>query len=482
MQVARFHGFKPTIEIVMSVLVVLVTMFHAVAYALSSYTASSTAAKAWWMILGYQGVVAVILAVYAYVDYSRSGRYVEMSARSITEAIENCGKLLPVLLTLCCVGFVLHAYSKLALVNFHLSNCIGELRNAWITTPHDQIPAFRRFTSIVGHLLSSFAYMGLFFSVYRYSIGLRKAASFLFASVFFLLGVGYAFFIGSQNVVLAHFVVAALAIGLSAASTPVFWRGWTRKLVIFGWLAAAAVFFSVSVFNNRVHCGGGAPSVQAFQHYEENFFDEIPMRKKETVTEFNSKVRQACDACNAIFIYLNHGIYNFQHIVAQGDLRGDPVSFNFFKGVAKRLGFPMREKSSKQRVFGLGGVTLPGSAYHDFGFSGLIYIGIAQILMVVAAGYMLRSGSIHWEGVGFVLYIVAGFVTALSLMFVGLNVIAFPFVAWSAIATIAGIITWKKFHDKRVHMESIDMLRASRVDPHGSSSNVNPATGKILEK
>jgi hypothetical protein len=432
-----------------------VTVFHGFSYWLSSYTASATAVKAWWIILGYQGAVVAILTVSAYACYLRSNKNVEMSARSITGAVENCRKLLPVLLVFCCAGLVLHAYSKLALVNFHLSNCIGELRNAWITTPHDQIPIFRRVTSILGHLLSSLTYVGLFFSIYQYSIGMRKTASIIFACIFFLVGTGYAFFIGSQNVVLAHLVIIALAIGLGATSAPVFWQGWGRSLAVFICFAMLAGFFSASVFNNRVQCGGNVvATTETFQYYEENFSDELPMKKKERASGITSLVRQACNTCNAIFIYLNHGIYNFQYIVAQGDLRGDPVFFNFFRGIAKRLGFPIQENAKKLRVYGLGGATLPGSAYHDFGFGGLIYLGIAHVLMAIMASRLLRSGSIQWEGVGFVLFIIVGFVTALSLMFVGFNVIAFPFVAWSAMVVAAVLIAWVKIRNYQIRQSS----------------------------
>lgn len=434
----------------MFLVVVLVTALHGLSYLLSDYTASTTSVKAWWMILGYQGAVGAILAGSAYFSYIRSDKSVAMSARCIAGAVERCGKFLPLLLVLCCVGLMFHAYSKLALVNFHLSNCIGELRNAWISTPHDQIPIFRRVTSVIGHLLSSFAYAGLFFALYSYSIGIRKKASFVFASAFFLAGVVYAFFMGSQNVVLALWVLTMLAIGLGAISVPPFWRGWSGRLAVSLWLTLLAASFSMSVFDNRVRCGEEAVTAKTFQQYEEAFFDEIPMRKKEAATEITSKVRQVCDTCNAIFIYLNHGIYNLERILAQGNLRGDPVFFNFFRGMAKRFGFPLEEKVNKVRVYGLGGATLPGSAYHDFGFAGVVVVGTVHAFLAILAGGLLRSGSLLWEGAGLVLYVVVGYVTALSLMFVGFNVIAFPFVTWSVAVAMAGLIAWVKMRDIRI--------------------------------
>lgn len=450
MDVYRFRRFRPSVEIVIGAVVVLVTVFHGLSYLLSTYTASTSAAKAWWMILGYQAALVVVLTGSAYVNYLRAGKRMEMPARCLTNAMESCGKFLPSLVILSCVGLALHAYSKLALVNFHLPGCIGELRNVWITTPHEQIPFFQRTTSVLGHLLSSFTYAGLFFSIYRFSIDVRKTMSFVFAIVFFLIGVAYAAFIGSQNVVLAHLLVAVLAVGLGAISVPEFWRGWSKRLLVFFCFAAFTAFFSVSVFNNRVQCGGAVANMETYKQYEEGFLDEIPMIRKSTITEVSEGIRELCEACNSIFIYLNHGIYNFQHIVGQGDLRGDPVFFNFFRGLAKRLGFPLEEKPHKPRVYGLGGATLPGSAYHDFGFIGLVLLGIVHALLAISAGHLLRSGAIKWEGVGLVLYIMVGFVTGLSMMFVGFNVIAFPFVVWSTAMAAVALIIWVKIHDMRI--------------------------------
>ncbi len=450
MDVHRFRSFRPSVEMVIGAVVVLVTVFHGLSYLLSSYTASTSAVKAWWMILGYQAALIVILAGSAYFNYLRAGKNIEMPARCLTSAMESYGKFLPSLVILSCVGLALHAYSKLALVNFHPPGCIGELRNVWITTPHEQIPFFQRTTSVLGHLLSSFTYAGLFFSIYRFSIDVRKTMSFVFACVFFLIGVAYAAFIGSQNVVLAHLVVAVLAVGLGAISVPEFWRGWSKRLLIFFCFATFTAFFSMSVFNNRVQCGGAVASMETYKQYEEGFLDEIPMIKKPTITEVSQEVRQLCEACNAIFIYLNHGIYNFQHIVTQEDVRGDPVFFNFFRGLAKRLGYPLEEKAHKVRVYGLGGATLPGSAYHDFGFIGLVLLGIVHALLAISAGHLLRSGAIKWEGVGLVLYVVVGFITGLSMMFVGFNVIAFPFVVWSTAMAATALIIWVKIHDMRV--------------------------------
>jgi hypothetical protein len=463
----------------------LVTVLHGLSYLLSSYTASTSVVKAWWMLLGYQAAVAVILAGFSYFSYLCSDKSVEMPARCITGAVEGWGRFLPSLLVLCCIGLAFHAYSKLALVNFHLSNCIGELRNAWITTSHDQIPIFRRVTSVIGHLLSSFAYAGLFFALYRYSIGARKMVSFLFASAFFLAGVMYAFFIGSQNAILALLVVSILAIGLGAISVQAFWRAWGGRLAVILWFMLLAAFLSLSAFDNRVHCGDGVASVQTFRHYEEAFFDEIPMRKKETIAEVSVQVRRVCNACNAIFIYLNHGIYNFAHIASQDNLRGDPVFFNFFRGAAKRFGFPIEEKVNKPRVYGLGGATLPGSAYHDFGFSGMVVVGIVHALLAILAGGLLRSGSLQWEGVGLVLYVAVGFVTALSMMFVGFNIIAFPFVVWSAAAAMAVLIAWVKMRDIRIReLPGTGSAAAapSGLSGHMPAQNARLHSDEVLEK
>ena len=89
MDVHRFRGFRPTVEIVISSVIVLVTVFHGLSYLLSSYTASIPTVKAWWIILGYQGAVTAILVASAYFHYLRSGKNMDISARCITGAVEG---------------------------------------------------------------------------------------------------------------------------------------------------------------------------------------------------------------------------------------------------------------------------------------------------------------------------------------------------------------------------------------------------------
>jgi hypothetical protein len=260
----------------------------------------------------------------------------------------------------------------------------------------------------------------------------------------------YAAFIGSQNAALGLLVVAVLAIALGAVSAPSLSRGWGSRLAAVAAFTALAAMFSFSVFNNRVQCGGDKANLETFQQYETGFLDELPMKRKQALSALALFVRDTCHACNSVFIYLNHGIYNFERILAQGEARGSPLCFNFFKGVAKRLGFEFSEPPPKKRVFGLGGATLPGSAYHDFGMVGVIVAAIGHALLAILAGALLRSGSLSWEGVGLVLYVVVGFVTGLSLMFVGFNVISFPFIAISMTLVTTAVVGWTRFNGWRL--------------------------------
>ena len=114
------------------------------------------------------------------------------------------------------VGVILHVWTKYYLTQLHPITCISEIRFAWMAVDRSALPLHIRIGSVLGHLLTSFAYLGIMtasFNIGRSgSIGSIRRSDQILQLFFVLVGVLYAGFIGSRNAMLAF-----LAMGLVGA-------------------------------------------------------------------------------------------------------------------------------------------------------------------------------------------------------------------------------------------------------------------------
>jgi hypothetical protein len=147
-------------------------------------------------------------------------------------------------------------------------------------------------------------------------------------------------------------------------------------------------------------------------------------------------------------LWFNHGIINFSQMLDSTE-RGPPIVFNLFKILGLKFGLIKRAEPQATPVrsaYGPGGVTLPGAAYHDYGWAGFVLVAVLFASAFGASLHaMQRSSLIGLVGIG--VFPLCFYVLFLANMLVGYNIMPFPFIAFS-LAVSLGVVAYRQ---RRAH-------------------------------
>lgn len=357
------------------------------------------------------------------------------------------------------VGVTLHAWTKYYLIQLQPVSCISEIRFVWIGVDRSILPLHIRIGSVLGHLLTSFAYFGTMtasFNIGRSGmIGSIKRSDQILQSFFVIVGVLYAGLIGSRNAMLAFLVMSLVGaiLGITYSGRPMQLR---RQLQVFvvGLLLPLiiAALFSALIFSDRLFCNkpeallkSGMPQLSAQQivefHMTGNYkeFGLVSRSDDDRPDWRRTLFIEKCAICATTMVYVNHGIFNLSRVLAS-DSRGDPVLLKFLSSWLGRLGLigPPPAGKVEKRVYGPGGLSLAGAAYHDFGVVGLV---ITAALLGGLFGASIRLMRTHGKRslIGVWMFTCLLYVLLISNMFVGFSVLPFPFIAFG-VGT--GLFAW----------------------------------------
>lgn len=357
-------------------------------------------------------------------------------------------KVFLVLLSL--VGVLLHAWAKYYLTLLHPTTCISEIRFAWMAVDRSILPLHIRIASVLGHLLTSFAYLGIMASSFNIarsaSIASINRSDQILQLFFVIVGVLYAGLIGSRNAMLAF--LAMSLVGTLLGST---YSGGAmqlrRQLQIFGagllLPVICAALFSSLIFSDRLLCdkpnallmlgGQQVSESQLVEYHLEGYYREFALvsRSKAPPSDWRRTVFiDMCSICSTTMVYVDHGIFNLARVMAS-EARGDPVLLKFFNSWLGRLGVIQAAPAGKteKRVYGPGGLSLGGAAYHDFGATGLV-ITAALLGALFGASIRLMRASGAGSLLGAWIFSCLFYVLLISNIFVGFSVLPFPFIAF----------------------------------------------------
>ncbi|WP_412478018.1 hypothetical protein [Azonexus sp. IMCC34839] len=355
-------------------------------------------------------------------------------------------------------GIALHVWSKYYLTEVRSISCFSEIRFVWLEVDRSLLPFHIRLASILGHLLTSFAYLGMLSTSYTMSRAgsvWEVSRSDIALQLFFtLVGALYAGFIGSRNAMLAFLAMNLIGLVASLGSSTAgekAARRWRVALVVLAMPIVGMVAFSSAVFSDRIFCSKPGVLVKLKENdlsagkiaanYMTGYYHEFVLqaRPMDDGGAWREKLFvEMCPVCGPTMVYLNHGIFNLSRALA-GEERGDPILLNFIAEWGRRIGLDVgMERKTGARVYGPGGITLAGAALHDYGGFGLT--------LTAAVLGMLFGKSICWMQstgvrvlVGVWLFSCLFYVLFLSNMFVGFSVLPFPFIAFGI---GAGLLVW----------------------------------------
>lgn len=446
----RWRGCAQSL-VVVGFLVIGITAFHALAYWAAPYGPVNGETTAWAVIVLYQGAVLATSAIFAPFGVRRIGTSGISREQLLGGAVrETCG----VLAAITALGLALHYIGKSPLLAEAKGGSLEEVREIFLRYPREKLSAVERMASKAGHLLSNFYAPGLIVAsvavVSRGWSGRGVACLIVFVSA----AVGYAFPMVSRSVLLtALWIVLCASVGTALTVGA---RGrWRRSLGVTGVVAVVVIALSAVVFIRKIERVGPAL-------VEDNVADFLPIRQAqseegegEDVWRRSGDVAptrvdramlwEGCAVCALILTYVNHGIWNLASVVSTEE-RGRPVLFAFVRYWGDRLGVwrsqgERREKA--KRVYGPGGLTLPGAAYHDFGWPGVVLTGVAVGALLGVGMGLMRSSA--WWPEGVAIFVLGGIVEGESLLFVAPGTLSFPFVAVATLAWLLGMraVRWR---------------------------------------
>lgn len=365
------------------------------------------------------------------------------------------------------VGISLHVWSKYYLLEFHPIKCFSHIRYAWLQVDRSLLPDYIRLASILGHLLTSFAYLGVLSTSYLIGrAGLMSAVSrkdIVFLLLFMLIGVIYAAFIGSRNAMLAFFVMSLIGLIMGLSSSMMGEKGTQRlrlSMLVLAVPIVTAIFFSSYMFSDRLFCHKSDELIKleydqksrknyiskTSADYVSGFYSEFSLEKRSTsdIKEWREKLFiDMCPVCAPTMVYVNHGIFNLSKVLAVNE-RGDSILLNFISAWAMRIGLDLSFGTKKGvRVHGPGGLTLAGAAYHDYGALGLVFAPAVLGLFFGKSISWINSSGFRVL-IGICLFSLLSYALHLSFMFVVFGLLPFPFIAFGiGVGLVFGIYVSK---------------------------------------
>jgi hypothetical protein len=365
-------------------------------------------------------------------------------------------------------GLVFHVWAKYYLTELFPVACLSSIRFAWLAVDRAVLPAHIRVASMLGHLLTAFAYFGVLATSFNAVYGRARFPRHkdLFLVVFFtLVGVVYAGFIGSKNAMLGFLIMGLAGVVLGAASSPR--KQILAPLSILAIPLLSALVFSSIIFSDRLFCStpeslarnaqGAVSDKQIVRYHIGGFYKEFALvaREQKSLDTQSPDIRELlfvdiCSVCVPTMVYLNHGLFNMGRMMSS-DQRGEQVLLKFFVQLPSRLGLISSSPASEveKRVYGPGGMPFAGAAYHDYGIPGIV---TTAALMGLLFGFSLRLLQTPGRGalVGLWLFGALFYVLMLSNIFVGTNVLPFPFIAFGIGGGLAAYVLIERLRKTNV--------------------------------
>ncbi|NBY13412.1 MAG: hypothetical protein EBQ76_01390 [Betaproteobacteria bacterium] len=403
-------------------MVAVVTGAHIVARLLAPFESIHPEWPVWLDILLFNGLLVTAIVLGARPAVRLAGRHPEdwQAALSATPTAWLLGISLS--------GLVFHGIAKASLVTSIPLDCLGMLRGAWIHHDRSADPLWIRISSMLGHIGSHFAMPGLLLSAFQITHRVRSRPWLAYAG-FAGVVIVYAAAIVSRSTVLSALVITALGVMLGIAGKGGGLRRLHRGALAMALFLGLALAFNYLVFKAKIDCGN---------HQTETRYVESNLVGTDVKLTSDSLVGKSFLTHSVLptLQYLNHAIWNYS-IILDTDRRGSSLLFGFVGDYLQRLGLAP-PGAPKTRVHSLGGATLPGAAFHDYGIAGLAATAVAVGAWWVLGAALLVRGR-RWRYVGLACLVGAGLSIAMNLLFVAPATMSFPFTLF-AFLVCAGIL------------------------------------------
>lgn len=373
------------------------------------------------------------------------------------------------------LGLLCHLYDKFIVRNIQPTWCISSLRTAWLNYPRDKNSIATSIWSAIGHLGIYFSFPAAFFYWTTFNSKHRRIPIFQFLIINCALLV-YSLTIGSRSVILMYLV---FTFGSLVLTKVLYGRKLNYPGIVISFLFMATLYATI-LFYNRVSCNKNTTDPSYIQGYFRELLinqNELPPTQMATTGRSQTRFERAyflnlasdwilslrqitrlkmsdCSKevshCNAqttidlIFIYLNHGVWNFETALHQTE-SPESVLLSSLKSILNRMRIITHSQPPKKRSYGAGSICLVGAIWYDLKVWGLVSIGIIHGLLMNISSLLLIKRSAKARVLGVSLYMVLFILNALSPWAFAFNFMAAPFVVLSSVFCLLAVGFYNTF-------------------------------------
>jgi len=370
----------------------------------------------------------------------------------------NQGQLLNYLTIIVLVGFASHLFDKFFIRNIPASWCIGALREAWLNYPRPSGAVTTSVWSAIGHIgvFFSFPAAFIFWTLNSHHGYWKPLIKFMLINCALFT---YSLTIGSRSVVLLYlaFNLSSLVLG------KILFEKKQNRLAIIATLVGSCILYASTLFYNRIACETtNQPS------YIRGYFSELYITLnaanssrisslpsflyllsksihsvKSRLSFKHADCLEETPLCRAkisrdlMFIYLNHGIWNFETTLHRTSWPGS-ILLNPINAVLTRLKIISKPSPEAKRSYGAGSICLVGAIWYDLKNFGIFWGAITHGFLMSLCNLLLSRPKTRNRYLGILLFLFLFNLNALSPWCFAPNLMGSPFVAFAIGCTFLG--------------------------------------------
>jgi hypothetical protein len=294
-------------------------------------------------------------------------------------------RLLSWVSSLTVIGLGLHIYDKAFIMNIDFSQGIASARFEWLRLGAEREGAISSWASAAGHLLSNFYFAGSFLSILfwenlpkfkRYSsLIIAVSVMLIYAATMANRSVPFVFIGFCASLILLRRLLGRPALPIA------------RSLKLYSALLLLVLFsYAIYVFSERAHLSNAS-----MKDYTQSFF--IHLGAQETPAFdigdiLPTPLHDLFYLTQLVILYIVHTQWTFDFVLTLPDTPGGNLFNTIYAGLSK-LGVESTVGYTDDRAFKGVLLSLPGSAWYDFGSVGLFLVAISHGFLIYLSRYLL---------------------------------------------------------------------------------------------
>jgi len=317
------------------------------------------------------------------------------------------------------VGFVLLAYDRIVIQGIDFSKGLAVARNLWRDAAQDR-QGVSSWASALGYIFGfTFLAASVVAFVHWESLGRHVRGAVILGVP--TLALANSVLTGGRSILVVQFAALATGAALRAASGRRVVPGrFISVVMVTGVFVLVALGYSLYVFSSRAIASSIAPSQYTVEMLR--YLGGVPTRAYFALDALPFQLASILQFAVIAGSYVTHSAGTFESVLFIGQTPGK-VSFGFVLLLLDKLGVPVPE--SQEWILGGRFLSLPGSLWYDFGWTGLGVGAIAMGLLLAAVPRLAASRGLGGLGTGAATAILV--VAFMSPLLVAVDSLAFPF-------------------------------------------------------